>query len=348
MQTQDFIEAVVEQVGGVVERRESGILEALLPPALEPVAGGKTLVDLALDSHALAANPKAELATVGSPFLDALIHFASDRGSTSVAHIGVDRLKKKGLREEVERNLVFTHARIRFSDAEPDVFNCYYAQFNFRVDFVSDERRERLYKILVDLRTNQPNRELAERIPSLSLQPSKYALASDARRIPIADAYNTACVELRRQAAVESAQRQERIGKRFAVESARINDYYTEVGRELRRRKEREEDPKRAEGLDQKIEAAALDRDRKLRELGEKYRLRQRAALTSARLLSQPKTFITLSVDRGRATRALSLAYDSVLERLEPPVCEGCHRETTRIHVSPSAQLFCPECAENG
>ncbi len=66
----------------------------------------------------------------------------------------------------------------------------------------------------------------------------------------------------------------------------------------------------------------------------------------STRLLVQAKTYFTLLVDRGPATRRLTLCYDSLLERLEPPGCEVCRGETTRVHVNADARLLCPACAQ--
>jgi len=100
-----------------------------------------------------------------------------------------------------------------------------------------------------------------------------------------------------------------------------------------------------SDSLSRKIESAQRERERKLRELGETYGIRVRARLSSARCLWQPKAFIKVLVDRGPSTRPLTLAYDGVLERLEPPTCESCGRETGRLWATSSARLVCPACA---
>ena len=345
MQVQEFIEGCIERAGGDVEVRAPNLLDVLLPPPLEERVGS-ALLALALDPEALSAEPQAELVTVGSPFLDALIGFAAQRGTTAVAHILTERLKKKGLREEVERALIFSHGRVRYDTAEPDILRCHYAQFHFKVTFLSEERRERLYVVPINLWSNQPNPLLAERLPTLALEETPSLDLLEAPRVSAEESYATARRALREQMGEEIARHQERIRKRFAVEFGRIRDYYAQAIQESQRRREREGDEGRAEALAQKIAAAEAERERKLRELGETYRLRLRARLTSVRLLSQPKTFFKLFLDRGQTTRTLTLAYDSVLERLEPPVCESCRRETTRIHVAPEARLLCPACAQ--
>lgn len=346
MQVQQFITQCIEKAGGVVETRAPNLLDVLLPPPLEAIGRGKSLLSLAVDTEALSVEPESELATIGSPLMDALIAFASARGTTAIGHILPRRLRKKGLREEIERALVFSNCRVRYDASEPDLRCTYYLQFNFRVTFLSEERRERIIAIPVNLWSNQPNLPLAEGLATLAVGEEKSMALLDTSRVSPEAAYETACRALRQQVSQEIAQHEARIKRRFVVEFSRISDYYKQVTQELQRRQEREEDEKRRHSLAQKVLAAQSERERKLRELGETYRLRLRAQLTSARLLSQPKTFTRVFLDRGQMTRTLSLAYDSVLERLEPPICEACRCETARVHVSSSTQVLCAPCAE--
>ena len=253
-----------------------------------------------------------------------------------------ERLKKKGLREEVERTLLFSHGRVRYEESDPDVRCSYSVQFNFKVSFLSDERRERCYVIPVNLWSNQVNLVLVEHLAAAAAGERPAGLP-DVPSVPVSAAYATAQLALRRLVGEEIARHQERSRKRFGVEYLRISDYYEQVTRELESRR-RDGDEGRTRALEGKLEAARAERERKLRELGEKYRLRLYARLTSARLLAQPKTFFRLLIDRGATTRTLTLAYDSLLGRLEPPVCEACHAETTRVHVSAQAKLLCAEC----
>ena len=341
MQVAEFIVGCIERAGGAAEPRGSDRIDALLPAALE-LGGGEREVVLALAPVALGQESPAELATIGSPLLDSLIAHAAARGTTSLGHLTPERLKRKGLREEVERTLLFSNGRVRYDESDPDVRCSYSVQFNFKVSFLSDERRERCYVIPVNLWSNQVNLALVEHLAAATADERPAALA-DAPSVPVSQAYATAQLALRRLVGEEIARHQDRSRKRFGVEYLRISDYYAQVTRELESRR-RDGDEDRTRVLEGKLEAARAERERKLRELGEKYRLRLHARLTSARLLAQPKTFFRLLIDRGATTRTLTLAYDSLLGRLEPPVCEACHAETTRVHVSAQARLLCAGC----
>jgi len=343
LQVPEFILECVERAGGAVASRRPGLFDLLLPPELERAAG-RSLLAVASDPALLPDEPQAQLATPGSPFVDELIAWASARGTAARSQLPTGRLRRKGLREEVERALLFSNCRVRYDASDPDVLRSRYVLFNFRVTFLSDEKRERVHAIPVNLWSNQVSLPLAERLDEISTLEDEAAGYAEAPAVPVEQAYVTAQAALRGRVAEESGLHRERIEKRFGVEFARVCDYYGQIAQELRLRK-RGDDLDEAQALNQKIEAAEAERERKLHELGEKHRLRMRARLASARLLVQAKTFFTLLLDRGPTTRRLTLCYDSLLERLEPPVCEGCRGETTRVHVAPDARMLCPQCA---
>lgn len=371
-----FIRGCIERAGGAVDTAPGGRLDALLPPALESAAAGRAWVRLALSADGLEGD--AEPAMLGSSFLDGLIAFAGSRGTVASGYLAAGRLKRKGLRQEVERTLLFSNCRTRYEDAEADLLLSATAQFDFKVVFFSEERRERQYVVPVNLFSNQVQPLLAERLAELAIEAEPVTVLPEAPMVPVESAYVTACGALRRMVASEAARQQVRVAQRFAVEFARISDYYGQVIVELERRRAREsrrtigatrgqappssgepdgapaagagrgaaETAAATDVLSHKVESARRERERKLRELGETYGMRVRARLSSVRCLWQPKAFFKVHIDRGSSTRTLVLAYDGVLERLELPGCESCGRETTRLSASPIARLLCPACAE--
>jgi hypothetical protein len=345
MRVPEFIEECIERSGGAVAHRGPGLFDVLLPPELEQMFG-RGLLAVAADPAALQAEAHAELATPGSPFVDQLIAWASARGTATRALLPAGRLKRKGLREEVERSLLFSNCRVRYDADEPRVLSSHYAQFNFRVTFLSDEKRERVYIVPVNLWSNQVNLLLAERLGGMLPAADDVSYAETAA-VPAEQAYPTAQAALRRRVAEEAGRHRERIEKRFGVEHARVCAYYDQLAQELASRRRGDESAE-SRTPDHKLAAAAVERERKLHELGEKHQLRVRARLASTRLLVQAKTYFTLLVDRGSATRHLTLCYDSLLERLEPPVCEACRGETTRVHVDAEARMLCRACAQVG
>lgn len=360
----DFIRVCVERAGGVLDAVAPGRADLLVPTAFEPALDGRSFVSLALAGDA--GGEDLVPATLGSPFVDALIEFATRRGIVGVGHLPEGRLRKKGLREEAERTLRFSNCRTRYQDDAAEVRLAAIAQFDFKVTFVSEERRERIYVVPVDLCSGQPHPDLAARLPGLAITPDAGTVAPEAPTVPVETAYQTAQWMLRQLVMDEASRQQVRAGRRFAVEAARIGEYYERAIESLERRRERERlhspeamtaaraapephegaaIPSRADGLAHKIEAARAERERKLRELGETYKVRARALLASARWLWQPKVFFQVMLDRGSVTRSLTLVYDGLLERLELPLCETCRTPTARLRASSTARLQCPTCS---
>ena len=366
----EFVRGCVERAGGVVDVRAPGRFDVLLPPELEAIAGGRSWVNLALANDA--AGEDAEPAMLGSPFMDALIAFAAGRGTVASGHLPAGRLKKKGLREEAERTLRFSNCRTRYQEDEAEVLLSATAQFDFKVAFLSEERRERVYVVPVSLFSGQVDLGLAARLPELPVEDDAGGKPPEVPLVSVEAAYETARRALRRLVMEEAARQQVRVRQRFAVEFARISEYYSEVIEGLERRRDRErrrslavagpETPSaagpneaaagdhaaKADGFAQKLDAAQRERERKLRELGETYGIRTRARLASVRCLWQPKVFFKLLLDRGAVTRTLILAYDGLQERLEPPNCESCRQPATRLRASSTARLLCPTCSEDG
>lgn len=366
LDVQDFVCACIERAGGQVDAGPDGRLDALLPPALEAAAGGRSWVTLALSQEALEGG--AEPALPGSPFLDALIEQAGARGMLAEAHLPAGRLRRRGLRAEAEAALRFSNCRTRYLEDEAEVRLAATAQFDFRVSFVSAERRERLYAVPVSLVSGHHDPALAARLERAELRERTDLVLPRAPRVPAREAYESARTALRALVAADAARQQERARRRFAAQFARTDEYYARSLEGLERRRERElgrvvagapastaergESASRAQGRNaaagfvRRMEAVQHERERKLRELGETYGIRTRARLVALRLLWQPKVFFQVLIDRGASTRALTLVYDGWLERLEPPGCDGCRHPATRLRAMADARLLCPACAD--
>ncbi len=342
-EVREFVVECIEAAGGAVDAHNH-VAEALLPEELEPVFGGRPLVPIAFDGDTLEEHPDAELVTVGTPVLDALIDYAGRHGTASAGVIETDRLRKKGFLETVQSELTFVGCRLRHDERDQESRWAAYAVFHFRVSLVSDERRERIAVVPVNLWSNRPAPDLAEELPHLSIGSERRWLIPEAARVPAAEGYATACAfveeEVRRLQEIYQA----RVLRRLEVDVARTTEYYEAIAAELRLRVEREgDDPQSRPALEQKIAATLAEKERKLHEIAEKYRLRATVRLVAARLLWQPKVFGRFLVDRKQVTRELTLAYDPVLERLELPACEGCGRPARRLTIS-GDRLVCLDC----
>src|SRR2546428_8767545 len=233
-----FIRSCIERAGGAVEVGPGERLDALLPPQLEAAAGGRSWVRLALAADGF--EDGAEPALLGSPFMDALIAFAAGRGTVASGYLPAGRLKRKGLREEAERTLRFSNCRTRYQEDEAEVLLSATAQFDFKVAFLSEERRERVYVVPVSLFSGQVDLGLAARLPGLPVKDDADGQSPEVPLVSVETAYETARRALRRLVMEEAARQQVRVRHRFAVEFARISEYYSQAIEGLQRRRDRE------------------------------------------------------------------------------------------------------------
>jgi hypothetical protein len=339
-----------EALGGAAEPRADGCVDLLVPAPLQPLFGGRELVTLGFDPLVTEHVPEAELAVVGSPVLDELTNALLQRGTTAQAVVPVPRLRQGGLEERVGEVVAFLKCRLGSGSLPQDGALCGYAQFDLKLTLTSDERREKLYSVLVDLRTNRPCPELAERLPELRLShepPPRLAR----KRLTVAPdrAYQTACAHVRTLAKQEIDNYQARIERRLEVELSRIADYYDESAEQLRKRKEQAAARGDAPGaFDERIEATVREQERKLRETADNCRLRCQARLLSARLLYQPKISFSINVERKRFQRDLELFYDPVLNRMEPVLCEVCTGVARELSLTDDLRFACGPCFTAG
>ena len=341
----EFIVECVESAGGATEPRGSALLDALLPGDLEFAAGDRSIVTLALSPDSMRYDPAAEPASIGSPFVDNLIAYASKRGTTSYGRLDSGILKSKGLKQILEREILFSNCRVRFDDSSIRFSDMHYAVFEFRLTYVSDERRERLFTTPIDLWSNQPNTRLSELFPTLNILRIDGFDENRAAGGAVRTAYELAKKIVRERAIADSKVYQARLLQRYEVEHGRIAGYYRQIELDLLRRASLEHDKVKQEAIIHKITAVKAEAGGKLHELADKYRIRPKATLVNASLLAQKKTFFQVLIDRGSITRTLELTYDSLLERLDLPSCEQCSRPTTRIDVTNSAQRLCRACS---
>ncbi len=307
------------------------------------IAGSEDSWTLALTPEAQTKRQDADLAIIGSPIVDRLISFATDHGRTAAGRFEIGHVRRKNLREIVEQDLVFSHCRVRYDETPVRIADYYYALFDYRITYLSDEKRERLVTIPVALDTALVNSELGKRLDQLSVTASP--LPNQISSEQIRKAHDVAKASVRLQAMHDAELYRSRIRKRFEVDYLRITDYFDQTLSDITTRLKRESDAEKRKVLESKAAGASTQKAAKIADLTEKSRVRPRADLMSVQIIAQEKSAMTVQIDRKQITRPLVLVYDSLLHRLEPPVCEGCNQEMSRIWVSDKGVRLCPACS---
>lgn len=319
---QTFVMECIQSAGGVVEVPEYGLAEALLPEDAARALGGQTFVRIAFDPEVAREHPDAELAVYGSEFLDRLIAFATGRGLSTVRYVHVDRLEATRVIERLQDDFSFVSCRPEVVRSAIQHFG--YIRFFFKLIYLTDEREESLQSVLVNLNTNRPVKQ-AERFQQLATYVSSaQRVYPQAPSCSVQAAYRTACVFLKERAQEAFAAKEEDNQRRLETDLRRIHAYYDDLKEESERRIQRTSDSGRADAARHRLEVYEIERERRKRELEDKYSLRLSARLTGAELLIQPKATYVVRVSHRDRSFAVPFVWDPLLKTFEPPLCARC------------------------
>ena len=267
-----------------------------------------------------------------------------------------------------------TNARFLPASGVEFAFACHHVLFNFRVAYVSDEKREEIRTVVVDATTLQPApllQQLWEGLPehpgdtcyfpeslrpagaswpapvSLDVRP-EFQL-SDADRLPdareLGTLYRRAGELLEEQIADTLGTYRRRAARRLEMERQRINTFYDDTEAELRKRLARAETDDRRRSIEAKLEANRLDREHKLADIAARYRLRVVATLLSAALMTQPKVRTHVRIENRYSSAELAVILNPLTGQLELPTCASCHAATASLHLCANGHVVCDDCA---
>jgi hypothetical protein len=345
MEVAKFIRECVEYAGGLADEPESGLVETLMPEGLRAEFGQREEVLLALDPDAAVRHPDAIPALPGSQALDVFVRFGLQQGRLTHAWPRADLLKPRSIAGDIVYAMKFTAGRVRLPEDEAAVEQASVAQFDFIVTLASDEKEESLHSVVIDLWTGLPCSVLSGIAARLETDP---AGPSAGKRVclTVAQAYEAARATLQKWMEPRITRHQALVTRRLRDEWARMKLYYRGMVEDLERRTQRAGGSgERAGALREKIAATREEEAVKLAELAEKYRLRPSARLTAARVLTYPRLFATVMLDRKQTSRALELCWDPLIGRLRLPACENCRQETAHLELYRDDRLLCPACA---
>src|SRR5258708_18613569 len=103
---EDFVRDYVEAIDGVWDEVEPQVYDLLLPPgAVGTAADGRGVIRVAFDPEALPEHPRAQLASFGTPLVDALLADALRRGRRVELFLVGSNLSPHNLAARVIRGL---------------------------------------------------------------------------------------------------------------------------------------------------------------------------------------------------------------------------------------------------
>ncbi len=334
-----FVVGCLEAAGGVVEFPEYGLAEALLPEDAAPTFEGRTFLRVAFDPEVAREHPEAELIAYGSAFLDRLVSLASRKGLAAVRYLHVERLEVTRPAERLQEQFQFVSCKPSLDYSA--VRNFCQTLFHFKLTYLTDEREEAFHPVLVNMNTNRPVEDAERFLHTATLAPSRPIVCPEAPVCSVQAAYRTACAFLKNQAERTFRAKQEEARRQLETDLRRIDAYYDDLKEEAERRIERSGDTDRTDALRNRLQAYEVERERRRKELEDKYSLRLHTRLTSAVLYVQPKVVHFARVTHRDRWFPMRFVWDPLFKAFEPPLCDLCGEELRTIAFDKSGQIAC-------
>ena len=323
--------------GAVVEPPAYGVYEVLFPDeaaawlGLEPYQ----LLAFSPDARLPGGEPVTHL-HYGHPLIERLVEALRDRTADMRGAINPIRLEKPGLAALAAKTFQFPNAHLTPVRGGERRRLHHYVCFNFKVSLIADEKREQLLPLWMDLQRGCPvdgsRVQSAAPIEAESAFPTLEAAAPQwdalAPRDPLAPEVLSALLE-RAVAVVPRALAEtldpfrRRLERFLELDRARLTDYYAGLQRDLERRLEKAGFDRRP-GLESKLATLAIERESKLADAEEKYRLRIELELINLAVIGQPKLELDVEIARRSNVTRRTVAWDPLLHVLEDLVCDFC------------------------
>ena len=339
-----FLRHYLETTGGDWDEVEPQVYDLLLPrAATEATPGG--VLRVTFDPEALPEHPSAQLATLGTPFIDGILHEALERGRRGTFYLIGLNPPPHDLASRLRRGVTLPDQwTLRIRQVRAMHFG--QAVFWFQAEFLSDQREQETVPVGMDLYYSREVRHLETLLDRSRLGEQPAQPLPEARRASVAAILPAAREQVLRTIAALANVRGRELSQRRDVHIARMAQYYADLRAELEETGRRGSNPEEAA---RRLAArrAALDREEQLRiaELRQKSTLQVQLRLLQWLLVQQPKLLIRAELaDRERAVAKLDLVWDLLCDALEAVSCPTCRRPTFVFEQGSQRRVGCVVC----
>ena len=338
-------------LGVLAEAPQYGLVDLILPDSMAASLDGRTFLHLALSPDAAAHDTSVEYLSYGSPLLDRLLALAKEGTTSARWFVRGLHHPPKDLRAELARQISLPNAWLSPQVGREDITDHYAAVFWFRATILSHEKREHMVAGAIDLHSHRPLPVQALLLADLDVEgdpfvpiapfwsPSGAAPAPD-----LAAAIDQAQRQAARQAeqllAADLASAAERSARRLEAARSRLESFYADMAHSLEQRMQKSSDDKK-EDLQAKLAVVAAEREKKLQEADEQYRVRLILHVVAAALIVRPMPTTSVVIENRYTRATLPVAWDTLGKTLDVPVCQICETPTSALHLCNNGHLVC-------
>ena len=362
----NFILNAFRQEEAIVDPPAYGVHEVLLPEKAARHWGVPPFLRLTFDDTSLPQSlldqDTEEIVHLGygHSLVETLAQEWRDRLACAVAHINNIRLDKRGLAQLARQSVGLPNARLTALPRQIErPALSHYILFNFKASLLTDEKRERLVPVMMDLQAGHAVADRAKLQALMLLEdrsdfeelppaPARW-MSTRPTDNPLAEPVLSALLERATRAALdEMAAPLERLQRRTArhleLARARLTEYYDGLAHDLDRRITRTGDDERRGRLQDRLKTLQIERGAKLADIEAKYHLRIELVLVNTMVITQPKMHLAVQIGDRHTKIERTVVWDPLLHQLEPPVCDVCGRPGKRLSLCAGGHLAHEEC----
>lgn len=335
---------LITALGGVVDRSGYARLDAMLPSEIAERAGLPEFVTLAFDREAARETPGAELVTFGSSALDKLVSLGVEVGRVVRRFALVSSVRvPANLMERIENTITFVRSRrpeLRMTSIQAYES----ALFCFIVFYISDEKFSETVSIAVDSVTLGDDTPLLPELDAafFSEDPGVLSGVQVAKGHSYREMLDTAAMLLGGYVKPGLTASQARVGRFCRDELVKMLRYYDRTLADLEGRlKAHADDPDRKARIEAKIESAKAERERRILDIIDKYRITVKARLDSVTLSVFPKVKALLDIQHKDRTYSVEVFYNLATNSVEPLVCPRCKGRFTVAYPAEDGKFVC-------
>ena len=375
---QDLILGYCQQVGGLVEPPAYGIYEVLLPddvaarwgfPAHQRFLFAEEEHRAVLEGSATQGSVATEgsaatLLHYGHPLVETVVEELRRQSANGLFFVNNVRLEKPGLFSVIEKAVGLPNAKLfPVPDAVERRRLYHYVRFNFKASLIADEKRELILPIWMHLQSGYAVKSIdIERLAVLDvvnqfkhLDPADLAWLPKPPANPLSEEVLHSLLERARLAARialgDTLQSLEKRLRRFLeLDHARLSQYYDDLQKDAEKRLQKADADHRP-ALEAKLSAIETERQAKLADVVQKYRLRVDLELVNLAVIAQPKLDLKVEIKKRTAASQRQVAWDPLRHTVEPLACDICGLPGEELHLCENGHLahaacLAPQCVE--
>jgi len=342
-----FLTLVLESNDVLVERKDGGRIEALLPRDIATSLGIREYQTFCFDSQE--AHSDDLVVTYDSDLIDRLSVLLERKGQLSQIILPGAFIRRDRAEESLRKRLVLNNAVYRIKDFEEK--RVAYRVFNLKYTAISDEKREDIITIIINEATLSFPEEMLEVIgPYLreGQEPNESIQIPSSR--PIEEVYRMALRVLRRKIGEELSDFERSMNRRLKKDILRLEDYYETIKEEIRQKIAKKNlEGKHRKAEESRLKATEVELERRIKDQIEKYSVKVESKLINALRVIAPSALFNVELQRKKEKREVKIGYNPLLKKIEYLSCEGCLARgcylCDDLHVLCQRCFFkCPGC----